>query len=621
MFTSGPRRWLAALFLILAGAAHAVAPPPRVIEFATADFAYSRAETLPAAGWVTHAVPTVSIKYQNVARGIDPPTVWVRYRFDRAVIGSGPVALFSDRMRERTRVYLNGVDLYRSNGGPADRSFGWHRPLFLPLPEALLHPRGNEIVYRVESAMGRPLSVGIVRVGPDAPLRAAFRQRVVLSVDGPRTIASVIAVLSVGALLFWLVRPRERVFGWLALVGLVWCLWDLQYFAYATPLPDALFWTLTVDVVFVLVWVNYGFALTFFDIPGRQRVTLWSGAAVVALIGLRETLLALDLSDRAAFLLVFPLSVATIVLLARACARTPRAENFLMVAAVTLSTGFGFHDLGLVDNAFRGATFQLQPFGGLLVFLAFGFALGRRVLVALAKVEDVNLDLQAGIAEATRNLAISEAARRTLEIARAVEGERERMMREMHDGIGSSLISALAVAERQHAPPSTLATLKRSIADLRIAVDSLEPIDGDVVMLLASLRYRMERDLRDAGMAFVWKVEAVPPLPWLDAIGALHILRILQEAIGNILSHAGAQLVTVHCTAGTHEGRDGVLIAIADNGRGFDPAENTRGRGLANMRARADALSASLELAAARGSGSRVELWLPSRQGRPATAA
>ncbi len=118
------------------------------------------------------------------------------------------------------------------------------------------------------------------------------------------------------------------------------------------------------------------------------------------------------------------------------------------------------------------------------------------------------------------------------------------------------------------------------------------------------------RDLRDAGMAFVWKVESVPPLPWLDAIGALHILRILQEAIGNILSHAGARHVEVGCTTAERQGRAGVVIVIADDGDGFDAAATTRGRGLANMRARAEALNAVLSLDSARGRGSRLELWL-----------
>lgn len=596
-----------ALALLAASAALA---RDTVIDFARGDFVYSNSETPPATGWTSRAIPDVSIEYQNVARGVDPPTVWVRVRFDRAAIGDGPVALFADRMRERYRVYLNGVDLYRSNGGDADRSFGWHRPLFLPLPAALIRPRGNELMFRVSSHLARPLSVGMFQVGSDVTLRAAFRQRSVLSVDAPRTIAGVIVILSLGALLFWLVRPRETIFGWLALVGTMWCLWDLQYFIYAVPIPEAVFWTLTVDALFVLVWVTYAFALNFFAVPGRRRIIAASAVAVLALIGLRELLLALDLSDKAAFLLVMPLSAATIYLMARACRSAPRIENLLMLTAVTLSTGFGFHDFGHVANAFRGASFQLQPFGGLLVFLAFGFALGRRVLVALAAVEDLNLTLEQRIRVATDELGRSEAVRRRLEVTSAVDFERERMMREIHDGIGSSLITALAVAQRDSQSSGTIATLRRSIADLRIGVDSLEPIGGDVVMLLASLRHRMDRELGDAGLVFVWKTMSAPPLPWLDAVGALHILRILQEAIGNILKHAGATTVEVDCIAVRRDGRDGVLVTIADNGRGFADA-GLGGRGLHNMRARADAMNAGFACISAVGTGTRLELWLP----------
>ena len=57
-------------------------------------------------------------------------------------------------------------------------------------------------------------------------------------------------------------------------------------------------------------------------------------------------------------------------------------------------------------------------------------------------------------------------------------------------------------------------------------------------------------------------------LPWLDAVAALHVLRILQEAIGNILAHSGATLIEVGCTRAYQDG-DGVLITISDNGCGF----------------------------------------------------
>ena len=284
------------------------------------------------------------------------------------------------------------------------------------------------------------------------------------------------------------------------------------------------------------------------------------------------------------------------------------------VLALAAATAFAFHDLLLVSQGTGIVLVYLQPLGSLFVFSAFGFALGRRMLVALATNEDVNMTLERRMAEATASLERSEAQRRELQVASAVENERERMMREIHDGIGSNLITALAVAEQQCESPGTIATLRRSITDLRIGVDSLEPVGGDVVTLLANLRHRMEHELRAMGVAFVWQVQPSPLLPWLDPVGALHLLRILQETISNILMHAGARLVDVGCAPESRDGVPGVVIVIADDGHGFDTGVAIRGRGLSNMKARAEALDARFACDSHIGAGTRVSIWLPLAQ-------
>jgi signal transduction histidine kinase len=587
--------------------AAAPAPTAQAFEFRSGEAAQSANTSLPATGWA-------AVKLPATWRGVTGGAIWVRFTFYLAPGETAPLALYSDRVRERYALFLNGVDIHRSNGGPTDRSFGWHRPLFIALPDQLLHAGANTLMLRVESAHGRPLAVGLIRVGPDAHLRTVYRWRSFASVGGPQLITGVIVILSLGALLFWLVRPQERVFGWLALMGAAWSFWNLQYFIDSVPFDDRLFWMLNADDLFVLTWTAYAFAVTFLDIPGRTRFIRASALACVVAIACRHLLLHFGLSDAPSYLLVWPFALATLYLLARACYRAPKAENFAMLAALMASTLFGFHDLVLVSTGWRGVTFQLQPYGGFLLFLAFGFALGRRMLVSLATVEDLNATLETRVQTATRDLQESEAQRRKLEVSTAIDGERERLMREIHDGIGSSLITALAVAQRDQQSPGTIATLKRSIADLRIGIDSLEPINGDVVILLANLRHRMDRELRDAGLVFVWKSMVAPPLPWLDAVGALHILRILQEAIGNILKHAAATRVEIDCSGALFNGADGVMITIVDNGRGYDPASATHGRGLANMQSRAEALHAILRCTSILHQGTALSLWLPLDQ-------
>ncbi len=528
--------------------------------------------------------------------------------------GDGRLALFSDRIRERYRISLNGAELYRSNADAADRSFAWHRPLLLPLPPPLLRPTGNVITLEIEAAAGHAFAVGTLLVGPEADLRPVYRRTYFLSVTGPETVTGVMLILSAGALIFWLVRPSERVFGWLAIVGVLWALFNTQYFLDAAPIDDAVYWALNADTIFLVFAATLSFAATFLDIARRRGFIIGSAAISGLGLALRHGLIVAGLPATPAYFIMWPLGGVTSILFALACVRAATVENLVMLGATLVALVFGFHDLVFVASGWPGVGFQLQPYGGLLMFLAFGFALGRRVLVALATVENINNLLEQRVGEATSQLRHSESERRRLEVTRAVDGERERLMREIHDGIGSSLIRALAVAQRERQSPNTIETLQRSIADLRIGIDSLEPIGGDVIMLLATLRHRTERELNNAGLTFVWKAMSAPPLPWLDAVGALHILRILQEGISNVLKHADATEIAIDCIACRRDDRDGVLVTLADNGRGMHCRPST-GNGLGNMAARAAALNASFEFGSGTRGGTALDLWLPLDRG------
>ncbi len=90
----------------------------------------------------------------------------------------------------------------------------------------------------------------------------------------------------------------------------------------------------------------------------------------------------------------------------------------------------------------------------------------------------------------------------------------------------------------------------------------MEPVETDLLLLLATLRFRLQPRLESAGIRLRWDVRDVPPLPWLDQRHALHILRILQEAFTNAVKHADAGEITV---ATDHRG-DAVYVRVSDNG-------------------------------------------------------
>ena len=91
-------------------------------------------------------------------------------------------------------------------------------------------------------------------------------------------------------------------------------------------------------------------------------------------------------------------------------------------------------------------------------------------------------------------------------------------------------------------------------------------------------------------------------LPWPVETALYHIA---QEALNNSLKHAQASSVTVYLT----QTPQGVVLEVADNGRGFDLGQvSSGGMGLGNVRARAEAIGAALEIDSKPGEGTRVRV-------------
>jgi signal transduction histidine kinase len=182
---------------------------------------------------------------------------------------------------------------------------------------------------------------------------------------------------------------------------------------------------------------------------------------------------------------------------------------------------------------------------------------------------------------------------REIELRQTLNEERQRLMQDMHDGMGSSLVTALLVVESGQSKPDMIAdVLKNCIDDLKLTIDSMEPVQADLLLLLATLRFRLGPRLEHAGIALLWEVSDVPAMEWIDPRNGLHILRILQEAFTNIIKHSGATEIRV----ATAVDSDWVTVRIADNGRGFSVEDNigNHGKGLANQQRRAASIGAQI---------------------------
>ena len=243
----------------------------------------------------------------------------------------------------------------------------------------------------------------------------------------------------------------------------------------------------------------------------------------------------------------------------------------------------------------------------LLAFvLAYRFNMIRRK--ATEDVRQANASLEDRLQAREAELRESHQRLREVEHRQILSQERQRLMQDMHDGMGSSLTSALRVVESGQMDKVDVAhVLKGCIDDLKLAIDSMEPVQADLLLLLAMLRFRLGSRLQKTGIALLWEVQDIPALEWLEPKYSLQILRILQEAFTNIIKHAEATEIRVTTDADA----DTVMVTIADNGVGFEVERAIKGggKGLPSQMRRAQTVGAEIRWKSD-GTGTRFTLRL-----------
>lgn len=319
-------------------------------------------------------------------------------------------------------------------------------------------------------------------------------------------------------------------------------------------------------------------------------------------------------------LLLVPPALALIAV-AVADARRLRNRSSVLLATWGLSTlPMGWHDMAMQGGRLDVEGIYLTPYVNLGLLTMFLFVAFTRYTRALDTAARARATLAERLAAQECELVETHERLRAAEREQTLLHERQRLMREMHDGVGSSLMSALRLVEHGHADVDVAQMLKECIDDLKIAIDSLESVDADLLALLGALRFRLGRRLSGAGIVLHWQMSDLPPLSWLDAQSGLHVLRILQEVLTNIIKHGGADRISVETNEApspVDANEHGVQVCVRDNGRPFIPPPPDSlppgRRGLANVHGRVLALGARCAWTPSE-DGNTFTLWLPLRQ-------
>lgn len=612
------RCWWAAA-LALAGLAEAPAAAAQAVRIETVELLVVPASgefEVPAAdaAWSPVALPEI-VRHEP---GGGPVWRWYRIRSDASF--EGPVGLYVPRLVggiDGLRYFAGGQRLQTSRGG-----YGmswWNRPEFVQIPRA---PRERSIEVLMAVRLDTRLGMGLapVWVGPSEEAATLYARAEYARVILPQTIA--LALLMVGALAaaYWLARPREVAYLLFALATVTWFVRTLHFWVDEPVVGEAWHVWLHVNALTWLMALVYAYA---FRLLARRfgwvEATLLVLVAVVAVLTLPDAFGHPFVVSTIAYALQSAIAVGVTVLITLGALQRRDPDVAVLAASLWLNLALGVHDLLLKEMLIDIERVYLLPYGGVAIFAAFLYSAQRRFLAAIEGIERSNVELEARVHERSEQLQAAFARLRGLERERAQAEERQRLLREMHDGLGSSLMSSLALVEQGRMDIASVSqVLRECVDDLKLTMDSMEPIEGDLATLLATLRYRLGRRLEGAGLALRWEVGDLPALPWLDAAAALQVLRILQEALANVVKHAQATSITVSTVL--EDGR--VKVCVDDDGRGLPAASaaGAGGRGLRNMRRRAEEIGAQLAIEP-RQPGTRVALLLPREREPRVTAS
>jgi len=203
-----------------------------------------------------------------------------------------------------------------------------------------------------------------------------------------------------------------------------------------------------------------------------------------------------------------------------------------------------------------------------------------------------------------------ESGRRAL---RAQEAERRRIARELHDELGQTMTGVLLrIDEAIRAPEDAdleeaREDVRRSLDDVRRIARDLRPDTLEELGLRSALSGLAVRLQRQTGLTVERRLD--DDLPPLGEDAEIVVYRVVQEALTNVVRHAGAERVVI--ALGRDDGA--VTLTVDDDGRGVPAHVGDEARGITGMRERALLVRARLTVGRSPLGGTRVTLRIPAR--------
>ncbi len=540
-------------------------------------------------------------------RPVEPGTYRAEFEYPA---GNGRWAVYIPNYSGQIQIRVNDVELSPGGFLSGDLIPDQSVPFLAPIAPTSLSPGSNSLEILMQPGGKLIGFLSDVFVAPENLLRSSFEWHYLRAVRLPELVVFWQVLLALLLFVMWVSRRDERAALYGAMVLLFSTLHGIPiYLPSSVVLSHAVallgyvvnFWLSVIGLMFTYSLINR-------PLPFKARYFfLLPTVATVAFLVLPDALFQyVDMFAVVPFSLV--MSGWVVYALVHSAIRERRWESRLILLSVLGACTLAIHDTLIIANVTPDSNFLHFRIVYILLLPALSVIFLHRLIQSLNHVDDLVSTLNQRVQHRESQLRETFEQRQELEGRQALNEERRRIMRDVHDGLGGQLMSIIAMSRLGKSDPEAIETSAQAALDeLRMLIGSLD-VDKDITGMLGTFRERAEQQLALHDIELDWQMTDIPAIEGLNPTGALNILRILQEATTNAAKHSGANQVSIRFSLPSG-GHDVLEIDIEDNGRGLDEA-SPNGHGLKNMRSRAEDLGGSIRIASS-AQGTRLTFTMP----------
>lgn len=545
---------------------------------------------------------------------------WYQLRFNLQALPERPLAILFPKINMNIAVYINGQLLGDGGSFEEPMSRNWSKPLRFTIPAQIFKQGENLIQIRLKSyaAYGQ---MSFVHLGPNDLINTAYNKLYFVQITITAVMLMGLFVLALLVFSFWLRRPQRSQYIWFLINIMGWSVLPINMLV-TNIVVDVKIWEWFCHSS-VALWVV---AFTIFVHHFIEKPIAALHYLLVAYFFIQSVIIALTpletIQGIVAVIYTINLLIGTYAilrLLFSLVMQRHRGTTPLAICSVIL-LGLSAHDWAVQTGIyFADSDFPiyLNYFIMPIFFLFIGWYLMDEFVRTLHQVEELNKNLENKINDAKAELEEKYKTIQRIKTEKLLFEERQRLSREIHDGVSGSLTNSLMLVDIVLGKASEDMDLKNklkqldswlrsSLSDIRNLIFSLDSQDlsGLEIFHYITEKYRELLAELDIQLQVTIDHNSVFSLSQTES---LNLLKVLQEAMNNIIRHSQASIASFS----VKECEDSIIFELQDNGKGFEMKEISGSHhGIENMSNRCAEINAVLEIRSHRNAGCFVQIIL-----------